>query len=336
MTGANAGLGRVTAEALAARKAEVHLVCRDAGRGTAARDAIAASTGNTAVHLHVVDVSDTAAVKSFAARWIESGKPVHALVNNAGVLPQERTLTREGYEVGMATALLQSYLLSGLLMPALALAGRQRSNTSGSPGRVINVSSGGGLTVRLDVDDLNCEKRKYDGMLQYAHAKRAQMMLTDHWATTAASAAAPVIINSMHPGWSITEGVKSSITDFYNKNKDSMRTAEQGADTIVWLAAAPIDALRRAAGDDHAQHPRDQTAGPSGMLWFDRSPASQHFTLAGTASTADEGKRLIANCEKMVGWRWEGSAEQAAVAARLDSKSTSQPTPPPVRADREL
>jgi NAD(P)-dependent dehydrogenase (short-subunit alcohol dehydrogenase family) len=69
------------------------------------------------VHLHVVDVSDGASVRAFAEAWNASGAPVHVLINNAGVLPAERMLTREGHEAGWATMMMQSYLLTGLLIP---------------------------------------------------------------------------------------------------------------------------------------------------------------------------------------------------------------------------
>jgi NAD(P)-dependent dehydrogenase (short-subunit alcohol dehydrogenase family) len=95
----------------------VHLLCRNRERGEAARREIAAATGNPSVHLHVVDVSDAASVRAFAEAWNASGAPVHALINNAGVLPAERTLTREGHEAGWATMMMQSYLLTGLLIP---------------------------------------------------------------------------------------------------------------------------------------------------------------------------------------------------------------------------
>jgi len=126
VTGANAGLGRAAAEALARRRASVHLLCRNRERGEAARREIAAATGNPSVHLHVVDVSDGASVRAFAEAWNASGAPVHALINNAGVLPADRTLTREGHEAGWATMMMQSYLLTGLLIPVSVAHSRRR------------------------------------------------------------------------------------------------------------------------------------------------------------------------------------------------------------------
>jgi dehydrogenase/reductase SDR family protein 12 len=295
VTGGNGGLGRAAAEALAARRASVHLLCRSAERGAAAAAEIAAATGHADVTPHAVDVSDPASVRAFAAAW--GARPVHALINNAGVLPATRTLAPGGVEAGLATALGGTLLLTGLLLPALAAAGRP-----GAPARVINVSSGGGLTVRLDIDDLNGDRRAYDGTLQYAHAKRAQMALTAAWARKLAGA--PVAVHAMHPGWAVTEGVKTSIPDFYEKQKDSMRTAAQGADTIVWLAASPAAA-----------------AAAPGRLWFDRAPADTDFPLAGTALGPRDVDKLWREAERLTGWTYAGSPGAAAVdAARAAAK----------------
>jgi dehydrogenase/reductase SDR family protein 12 len=281
VTGANAGLGRSTAEALAKRKASVHMLCRSAERGAAAQAEIKALTGNQDVHLHVVDIGDTEQVKRFASSW--GDKQVHALVCNAGVLLQERQTNSKGFEMGFATMANQSYLLTGLLLPNLAAA-------QPAPGRVVHVSSGGGLTVLCDVGDLQCERRKYDGTLQYAHVKRAQIMLSDWWAKALPSQAhltpAQVVSHAMHPGWAGTEGVKTSIKDFYEKNKDTLRSSEQGADTIVWLAAAQAPAA---------------PATTTGGFWFDRAHAQRHFTLAGTTSSEGDVERMLQECERCTG-----------------------------------
>ena len=92
-------------------------------------------------------------------------------------------------------------------------------------------------------------------------------------------------------------GVRTSLADFYEKNKDTLRSPEEGADTIVWLASTAT--LPPAA---------------SGQLFFDRAVASQHYLLAGTASNPAEAARLWSSCEGDAAWRYEGSAEKAALA----------------------
>lgn len=285
MTGANAGLGYATASALASRKAEVHLLCRSKERGEEARQRIVAETGNAAVHAHVVDVSNPASVRSFASGW--GSKKIDVLVNNAGVLPQRYEAGADGKESSMGTALGQTYLLTGLLLPALCAAGRT------SPSRVINVSSGGGLTVRLNPSYLfwtSRRKEDYNGTLQYAYAKRAQMMLTELWARKLASARMPVVVHAMHPGWAETPGVTTSLADFAKKQEGKLRTPEQGADTIVWLAASKDSRI----------------VSSPGTFWFDREPASLHFPLDGTRSSEAEYDSLWATCAKEYGWQLEG------------------------------
>lgn len=122
VTGANAGLGHATAMALAARRANVHMVCRNKERGEAALAEIKLVTSNPNVWLHVVDVADANAVRSFAAQFIESGEGLDCLVNNAGVLLPERQVNAAGIEMGWATMMNQTYLLTALLIPVRRLA----------------------------------------------------------------------------------------------------------------------------------------------------------------------------------------------------------------------
>ena len=268
VTGANAGLGLETASTLASRGAAVYMVCRDVVRGQAAVQAVRDATGNTSVHLVVLDVSDAAAVAAFAEAWLATKRPIHALINNAGVLLAKRSVNGAGIEISWATAMTQTYLLSALLLPAL------QSASSTSPARVINVASGGQFLVHLDAADPfatgakkllgDGRRRVYDGAQQYAHVKRSQVELTRAWAelskyelralTLAAGGGgtgAPlptVLFASMHPGWADTPGLATSIPDFHAKQASSLRTPAQGVDTIVWLASAPLSALRRESG----------------------------------------------------------------------------------------
>lgn len=255
-------------------------------------------TNNSKVYLHVVDVSNIDSLNTFINQWIDSKRKLHCLINNAGVLLSERTVNHQNHEMGMATALYQSYYLTGRLLPIL-----YESSTPNNPSRIIHVSSGGGLTVKLDIDDLQSEKRTYNGTLQYAHAKRAQMEINKVWAekietliktsSSSSSLSHSIITSSMHPGWASTEGVKTSIKDFYEKNKDTLRTPEEGADTIVWLASS-ISARKIA----------------NGKFWFDRTESSTDFSFAGTTLSKQQREKLWNKVEDMTNWKWEGSNEQ--------------------------
>ncbi len=295
VTGANRGLGLSTALALASRRAHVHLLCRDASRGNAALEAVSAVGSGS---LHVVDLASVAAVKDFARSWEESARPLHGLVLNAGFIAPSHALTADGLEPSWATAMLQSFLLTALLAPALKR-GAACAPPGRSPGaRVIHVSSGGGLTVRLDVDDPQALKRarasSFDGTLQYAFSKRAQMMLAARWSEL--FRAANIGVYSSHPGWCDTPGVREALPSFRASRVDSLRTEAQGADTPVWLASANV--IPSSFG---------------GELIFDRAVTPQHFPMAGTQSTKAEAARLWAICEAATGYSWSQSMEEAAI-----------------------
>jgi len=269
VTGGNAGLGRAAAEALATRGASVQLLCRDAVRGATARDEIRRSTGNRRVELAVVDVSDLAAIR----RWVDEARlsALHVLVHNAGLLPSRRTLTADGIELTFATHVVGPHLLTSLLGTPLRAAG---------DARVIFVSSGGMYTQRLDLEDLRWERRDYDGVVAYARTKRMQVVLAGQWARVFASTA--VSVYSMHPGWADTSGVRTSLPRFYQVTRRLLRTPEQGADTIVWLAA------------------RQPPPAPSGGFWFDRQARAKHY-LPWTREDPAAGEGLWAECQQLAG-----------------------------------
>ncbi len=263
VTGATSGLGRVTAERLANLGAAVILVGRDASKLETARDAIVRSTGNEAVQTEQADLGLMAEVRSLARRLLEANPSIHILVNNAAVLPGERTVTSEGLETAFATDLLSPWLLTRLLIPRLR---------ESAPARIVNVLSGGMYLSGVDVDDLEYENGPYDGSRAYARAKRALMILTELWAEELAGS--DVVVNAMHPGWADTPGVRGSLPGFWRLTRKVLRTPEQGADTIVWLAAAAE------AGE------------VSGKFWLDREPHLSAI-LPGTAGTESQRRRLV-------------------------------------------
>ncbi|KAJ3279351.1 Dehydrogenase/reductase SDR member 12, partial [Blyttiomyces sp. JEL0837] len=179
VTGANNGLGKSVALELAKRGATVHMLCRDETRGKAARDEIINESKNENVILQIVDISRPSQLKSFVERFEASSSsttvkgPVNILVNNAGILPSERSETPDGIESTFATNTLGGFYLTELLVPML--------EKSDDP-RVINVASGGMYNKKLDVTDLHFTKGKFDGTLAYAQTKRQQVELTEHWA----------------------------------------------------------------------------------------------------------------------------------------------------------
>ena len=268
VTGANSGIGRAAATALASRRADIYLLCRDRARGEEAVNAIRRETGNKRVYLEVVDVSHLASVRAFVERY--TSPRVDVLIHNAGVLPATRQETPEGLELTLATNVIGPFLLTHLLHAKLAAAGGAR---------VIFVSSGGMYAQRLSLDDLQWTQRPFDGVTAYAQTKRMQVILTELLARRWSRAR--IAVHCMHPGWADTPAVRSSIPRFYRVMRNRLRTPEEGADTVVWLAVA-------------------RARIPSGRFWLDRVPQPTHL-LPFTVEEPRDRARLWRTCERLAG-----------------------------------
>jgi dehydrogenase/reductase SDR family member 12 len=251
VTGASGGLGLATARGLVRLGATVHLTGRDASRLDAARSVLLEEAPLADVVTHVADVSDLAGTAEFARDLAADVPRLHAVVHNAGVMPRQRTTTREGHELALATHVLGPHVLTyGLREP---LAG----------GRVVLVTSGGAYGQRLEADDpeyTEAGRGDYSGVTAYARTKRMQLVLTELWARDLA--ADGIRVHSMHPGWADTPGVTDSLPRFAAMTRPLLRDADSGADTAVWLAATS-DAIG------------------TGGLWHDRRPRPTHYLPVG-------------------------------------------------------
>ena len=153
-------------------------------------------------------------------------------MHNAGVLSRDYQRTDDGLELTVAVHVVGPFLLTQMLLPLL--------QASDAP-RVITMSSGGMYTQRLDVGALDPIAGEYDGVRAYARAKRAQVELTRLWEQHEGPTGVRFV--SMHPGWVATPGIESSLPSFNRLMRPILRTAEEGADTAVWLAASPDSQL---------------------------------------------------------------------------------------------
>ncbi|XP_065887052.1 dehydrogenase/reductase SDR family member 12-like [Dysidea avara] len=271
VTGANSGIGRSTALELAKRGGTVHLVCRSAERGKEAQEAIIKETKNDKVHLHLVDMSQPKEILKFTTQFVESGAPLDTLVNNAGTMVNQRETTDDKLEKNFATNTLGTYILSTELIPAL--------EKSKCRPRIVTVSSGGMLVMKLDSNDLQFEQvRNFDGTFAYAQNKRQQVVMVRRWALQYPN----ISFSSMHPGWADTPAVQNSMPDFHRRMQDKLRTPEQGADTIVWLCLSE-KALKC----------------PNGSFFQDRVVVSEHLPLAHTRSSDADELQLISRLEEM-------------------------------------
>ncbi len=225
------------------------------GRNEAKLNTVQAELGGR-VAVEQCDLSSLAETRDLAERLLRLDR-IDVLINNAGAMFGKRELTPEGFERTFATNLLSGFLLTELLIPKLV---------DSSPARIINMSSGGMYARRLQVSDLQNE-RDYKPADAYAHTKRAQVILTEVWAERLAPQG--VTVHAVHPGWADTAGVQDAMPVFRKVMGPFLRSADQGADTMVWLAAA------------------DEPAQASGQFWLDRRPRPTHRHTSTVESEAD-------------------------------------------------
>ncbi|KAK7080225.1 Dehydrogenase/reductase SDR member 12, partial [Halocaridina rubra] len=270
ITGANSGIGKCIATEIAKRGGTVHMVCRNATTAAEAKKEVISATKNENIFVHILDMSRPRSVHQFASTFSQNNESLHVLVNNAGCMVNTRELTEDELEKNFATNSLGTHILTRSLLPLL-----KRSEKP----RVIIVTSGGMLVQKLNVDDLQFEKLKpFDGTMAYAQNKRQQVVMTQKYAKTYPE----VHFSCMHPGWADTPAVRSSMPEFYNKMKDKLRTASEGADTAVWLAIS----------SSALEH-------PTGLFFQDRSPAATHLPLAWTKVCNNTEEQLMTKLDDL-------------------------------------
>jgi NAD(P)-dependent dehydrogenase (short-subunit alcohol dehydrogenase family) len=201
VTGANSGLGLRTAEALAAKGAQVLMGCRDATRGETARSEVAAGATGPAPEVVPLDLADLGSVRDAAQSVAEAVERLDVLVNNAGVMAMPLRRTGDGFELQFATNHLGHYVLTGRLLPVLRRA---------TAPRVVTVSSNMHRMGRNDWSDPNWERRRYLRWPAYGQSKLANLLFTRELARRAQEAGSSLVAVAAHPGNSATHLVAGS------------------------------------------------------------------------------------------------------------------------------
>ena len=245
VTGPTSGLGLAAARRFRALGADLVLVGRNHDKLTVVADELALHAGGE-LRMVIADMGDLESVRR-AADELRSLGQIDVLVHNAGALTKSRVESPQGIESTIATHVIGPHLLTRSLMDLLR------------GGRVITVASGGMYAASLPPTSggrsPEMPPSRYDGTKQYAIAKRMQVTLNEVWASRT-----PMIqFHSMHPGWADTPGVRTSLPGFARLTGPVLRSADEGADTIVWLAATT-----------------DTNLGASGGFWCDRERRSIH------------------------------------------------------------
>lgn len=262
LTGGTSGIGKAAAFKLARKKAFLTIIARSRKKAREITQEIIDKTGNQHIDWLQADLSMMSDIRNVAKQLRDRKKNIDILINNAGALFNERSKTPEGFEHTFATDLLGVFYLTQLLLKPLSVS---------SNARIINVSSGGMYTQKIDLDDLQSKAGVYNGAKAYARAKRGVVILSRVWAEEMRKYG--ITVHAMHPGWVDTPGIEQSLPGFHARLKKILRTPDQGADTIVWLAAS------KEAGRS------------SGLFWMDRRP-HETVVIPGTGESAQERRML--------------------------------------------
>lgn len=237
VTGGASGIGVETVRALAAAGARVTI----AARNQAAADAVAASlradTGNEAFDVGIVDLGSLASVRRFVSGYVAQARPLHILINNAGIMATPLSYTEDGFELQFGTNHIGHFALTTGLLPALKAAGTAR---------VVSLSSIGHRRSDIDFDDLNFRNRPYEPFTGYGQSKTANALFAV--GLTQRHAADGITANAVMPGGIMTglqkhmaheEKVALGWIDEQGTPNPRFKSAAQGAATSIWAAVAP-------------------------------------------------------------------------------------------------
>jgi NAD(P)-dependent dehydrogenase (short-subunit alcohol dehydrogenase family) len=233
ITGANSGIGKETAVALARAGATVVFTSRDPEKGERAAADIRQRSGAD-VALMPLDLASFPSIRALADGFLQRYDELHVLINNAGLILTERTETEQGFETTFGVNHLGHFLLSQLLLDRIK---------ASAPARIVNVASRAHRFARsgLDFDDLQCTK-SYGGMQAYGRSKLANIYFTRELARRLEGAG--VTVNAVHPGGVNTGFARDGDTSglyslLWTIAKPFLRSPEKGAETSIFVASTP-------------------------------------------------------------------------------------------------
>jgi NAD(P)-dependent dehydrogenase (short-subunit alcohol dehydrogenase family) len=274
VTGANSGLGLVTATELARVGAHVILACRNTDAGT---KAAAGMTGD--VEVRALDLADLDSVRTFAA---SVDQPIDILINNAGVMATPERKTAQGFELQFGTNHLGHFALTGLLIDRLQEA---------TAPRVTVLSSTAHRIGAINFDDLQSEQ-KYDRWKAYGQSKLANLMYAYEFARRAKAAGSPIVVTAAHPGYAATS-LQSKTESWMDKimgvgNALLAQSAEAGAWPTLYAATGDV--------------PSGSYVGPNGLM----QQRGKAKIVGSTAASKDEAvaSRLWDVSEELTGVKY--------------------------------
>ncbi|MCK4847574.1 MAG: SDR family oxidoreductase [Candidatus Heimdallarchaeota archaeon] len=235
ITGANSGIGKITALELAKMDARIIMVCRNKNKGIQAQREILEKTGNPDIDLMVADLSSQASIRNFADKFEEKYDALHILIQNAGTMMKKRIVTADGLETTFATNHLGPFLLTNLLLDIL---------TTSAPSRIISISSGMHHRASIDLDDLQSTKT-YRNINVYSMSKLANILfIYELHHRLQNSGVTNVTANVVHPGFVRTNFGMNGLNWFYKLGMKIIHpflaiSPQEGAETSIYVASSP-------------------------------------------------------------------------------------------------
>lgn len=231
ITGGTSGIGKETAIALAKAGATVIFTARNHNSGNISKQEIIKKSGSENVTFITADLASMNDVRKLANIYISQHSRIDVLINNAGVMEDERKVSVDGFEIDFAVNYLAPFLLTNLLLPLMK---------SSAPSRIINVSSSLHRQGEIDFDDLQSE-RNFDRYKAYAQSKLALVLFTKKLARILEGSG--VTVNALNPGVVDTNMNRKNIAHVHSLIRAALsftfQTPAKGAETSVYLASSP-------------------------------------------------------------------------------------------------
>ena len=269
ITGANTGIGKETARALAARDARVFIACRSRDSGQRAIEEIAGETGSRSIELLSLDLGDLDSVRACADAFLATGEPLHVLINNAGVAGG-RGMTASGFELMFGTNHVGPFLLTRLLLDRLR---------SSAPARIVNVASAAHYNAAgIDWEAVRRPGRSLTGMREYSVSKLANVLHAQELARHLDGSG--VTTYALHPGVIASDIWRRVPWPVRPLMKRRMDTPERGARTSVYCGTAPELAGESGQYYDDCRR-REPAAAATAALGAELWRRSSEWTAAG-------------------------------------------------------
>jgi NAD(P)-dependent dehydrogenase (short-subunit alcohol dehydrogenase family) len=295
ITGANSGIGYAAALKLARKDAELILACRDSSKGEATLARLREEAPGVRAEAAVLDLASLGSVRDFAVQELARRRPIHVLINNAGVMAvPQRTLTQDGFEIQFGTNVLGHFALTGLLWPAL----EQAASESADPPRVVTIASIAHKRTHLELEDLQ-SARAYSPMRAYQQSKLANLMLALEMSRRLSKVNSSILSVAAHPGVASTalfrtdgrSGFARALRTFVGHAISIFLNDEsEGALPTLYAATSPEAKHGGYYGPQQWDEMKGETVGPA--------------KIAGHAHDEVLAAKLWSKCEDLTGVRF--------------------------------